>query len=84
MKIKISTSGYLEIERAGKFKEQFCPFTSTPSQVFDTHKSCGDWCPLFGEAVPVADVKTVLFPLCHQTYFKLDKEDFIDERPSPP
>lgn len=42
MKIKINSLGNLEIERAGKFKAQVCPFRALDD-------FCGDWCPLFGE-----------------------------------
>jgi len=42
MKIKIRKDGFLEIERAGKIKSQFCAVSRLTSR-------CGDWCPLFGE-----------------------------------
>ena len=41
MEILINSSGYLMIKRAGIYQEQRCPYS--------TDKSCGDWCPLFGE-----------------------------------
>jgi len=39
---KIEKSGCLQIERAGKLKDQDCPFNSEAVR-------CGDHCPLFGE-----------------------------------
>ena len=41
LKGKISETGDLSIERAGKLKPQGCP---TQEENY-----CGDWCPLFGE-----------------------------------
>ena len=40
MKIKINGNGNLEIERAGKFKEQQCPFVGETSAGGSI--SCGD------------------------------------------
>ncbi len=45
MKIKINAQGNLEIERAGKFRKQACPF--------QWDEFCGNWCPLFGEPQPI-------------------------------
>jgi len=42
---KINSGGYLEIFRASGFKEQFCPYSNSPSG----DCICGDWCPHFGE-----------------------------------
>jgi len=56
MNIRITVNGHLEIERAGKFVEQKCPFTSVHMNGWNDikwglneMKFCGDWCPLFGE-----------------------------------
>jgi len=40
MKIKIRKDGFLELERAGKMKSQFCAVSRYTSR-------CGDWCPMF-------------------------------------
>ena len=45
MKIKISRNGNLEIERAGEWKEQYCPHCPRIPE----ERLCGDYCPLFGE-----------------------------------
>ncbi len=42
MKIVIDESGFLKLERAGKLKNQLCPFS-------DAGPHCGGWCPHFGE-----------------------------------
>lgn len=47
-KAKISKDGHLEIERAGKFKEQRCPIAGADEEG-GYCLSCGDWCPLFHE-----------------------------------
>ena len=40
MKARITEIGVLQIERAGEWKTQFCPYHA---------KFCGDWCPSFDE-----------------------------------
>ena len=45
MKIKIDESGALYIERAGKMRKQYCPYTGAAT----LPRFCGDWCPLFKE-----------------------------------
>ena len=40
MNIRITEKGYLEIDRAGTFAPQYCPYSS---------ERCGSFCPLFGE-----------------------------------
>ena len=82
MKVKINSRGFLEIERAGKFKTVECPF-----QV--QMVSCGDWCALFGEIIdytmyggnscPSSTWKNAELSICHRT-FTSDKDKFIDER----
>ena len=48
MKIKIRKDGFLEIERAGKIKSQFCAVSRLTSR-------CGDWCPKFREPFQEGD-----------------------------
>ena len=65
MNILIDSGGWLQIERAGKWKVQRCPFAGADDQgrwVAD----CGDWCPHFGEVRLLSDVATDrLLDLCH-------------------
>jgi hypothetical protein len=74
MKGKIDKGGWLFIERAGKLKDQFCPYLhwepSGPA-------GCGDWCPLFDilESYPDGNV---FVKLCRTT---LTFAAFSDERP---
>jgi hypothetical protein len=54
MKIKLTYSmhegtGVLYLERTGKMRPQFCK--SSPFWPDGTPRSCGDWCPHFGEPV---------------------------------
>ena len=78
MKAKINKNGFLEIERAGEFKPQGCPFRSTLN-----FRNCGDWCPLFEEPFSfkdkVREEDMIRIKFCQSTIF-LDKEDFTDER----
>ena len=76
MEGKIDQYGVLWIERAGKMKEQMCPFDSPPD-ANRTPWSCGDVCPLFGEPWPSNKSKTKWLSLCH-TEIKFDS--FTDER----
>ena len=46
MKGLIDKNGWLAIERAGKMKSQYCPWTVWQD---DAVHSCGDWCSHFGE-----------------------------------
>jgi len=48
MKARIDTYGLLSIMRAGKWKEQGCPF-QPPSANGPSTVQCGDWCARFGE-----------------------------------
>ena len=43
MKGKINNDGYLNIERAGRMRVQYCPWNSPYRNIY------GDWCPHFGE-----------------------------------
>ncbi len=67
MKIKINDDGYLEIERAGKFKEQYCP----------SGGKCGDGCALFEELEKEDDC--IILRLCKKVYL-IKQKDFTDER----
>ena len=78
MKIRINKKGWLEIERAGKFKQQLCPHGSSDEE------RCGDWCPLFGEPFfetisKLEDKKIVSLSLC-KTIIYCDTDEFRDER----
>lgn len=57
MRIKIRKDGFLEFERAGKFKSQFCAVSRNLSR-------CGDWCPKFGE--PGKERSEGLLDLCEE------------------
>lgn len=70
MKAKIDKNGYLELERAGKFKRQYCPFTAYD----DNPNICGDWCPLF-DIRTSSDNATVIY-LCNQrSYYDVELTD---------
>lgn len=60
MKIRITKEGWLEIERAKRFKRQYCPFALEGGLGLST---CGDWCPLFGE------ISLIGLKLCHRDLF---------------
>jgi len=79
MKGRINFLGHLQIERAGKLKDAFCPFADR-----ETH--CGHWCPLFGEpsnevVIDIEDgaVDRVALPICKKV---LLFEELTDERGS--
>ena len=65
---KLNSTGVLQIGRAGTLRSMFCPFTS---------EKCGDWCPLFGEPLPIEGTYGAIIELCHTT---LQLEEFTDER----
>lgn len=68
MKFKIDCVGDLYIERAGKFRLQYCPFSND---------ICGDKCPLFDKpSNSCNDVKYIELKLCHKTLVG----ECIDER----
>lgn len=46
MKAKINSNGFLEVERKGGMREQFCPYAVDAS---GNRGICGDWCPKFDE-----------------------------------
>ena len=46
MRAKIRMFGWLQIERKGIFKQQFCPYRD---REVEEELCCGDWCPLFNE-----------------------------------
>ena len=88
MKGKIDSSGYLWIERGEKMKPQQClsmvKHSSHGSVGMGTrssvsNRSCGDWCPLFGEPIlfqrGVCDNNLML---CQGRILHFDK--FTDER----
>jgi hypothetical protein len=83
MKFKINKDGILEIERAGKFKPQYCRV----SGFYRTHdktglQPCGDNCPLFGEPEIIEILnktkKIVNMRLCQNVELVCDFEDFKD------
>lgn len=74
MKIKINKDGHLEIERAGEFKKQVCPY--------NTQQFCGDQCPLFGtphEQDPSEGSAAIVLAICQKAFVVLAK-DFTDGR----
>jgi len=46
MKAKIDCHGWLIVERAGKTRAQYCPYSSAEGM-----QPCGDWCPKFEEMI---------------------------------
>jgi hypothetical protein len=78
MKGKIDKNGLLQIERAGKLKGQFCPWTDTENNP----SSCGDWCPLFheGNLISKPGKETIFIDLCRR---QIVFTEFADERPRP-
>jgi len=82
MKGKIDKYGALYIERAGKMKDQLCPYISERGSPI----ACCDECPLFGEPKPTMDIglygrseKTgqTTIEICHRD---LIFDEFTDER----
>lgn len=76
MKGKISKSGWLVIERSGKWINQYCPFVDDASAVGE----CAHFCPLFAEPETeelIAGQPKTLLRLCHRT---LTFDELIDER----
>jgi len=71
MKIRINKLGILEIERAGKMKEQLCPRQPGIDP-------CGDWCALFGEPEDMGE--EIGLELCDDNAWYPAKEDFEDLR----
>lgn len=88
MKIEIDGNGHLWIERKGKMKQQKCPYFS------EYEKSCGDWCPMFGEPyfakayldkgkdVQLEKGDAVTLNLCEH-YWEGAENQFTDEREGP-
>lgn len=73
MKGKINHHGCLEIERAGKTKDQYCPFINNTNN----GAYCGDWCPHFREPIAFSYGTGWELPTCkHCLYFT----ELIDER----
>ena len=90
MKLKIDENGYLYIERAGKMREQVCPY--------GCGRGCGDWCPHFkirvsnspvcispeGERASIVNVDQIKIKICGGDQYNLtshpSRDSFIDER----
>jgi hypothetical protein len=72
MKFKITKIGVLEIERAGEWKQQICPYDSD-------YGDCGDWCPLFDDSHIYTEKDDSALGLCTKTYFG-KRGMVIDER----
>jgi len=83
MKIRINKSGFLEVERAGEFKEMICPYSKPrrgqqyigtedfPKDIDTIYGTpCGDWCPLF--QISESCIYLCQFKINH---FKNDFED---------
>ncbi|NOY58938.1 MAG: hypothetical protein GXO75_08400 [Calditrichaeota bacterium] len=81
MKAKVDKSGYLWLERVGKLKPVWCPYTYRGPA--DDMLECGEWCPLFRVDSPHQDVQEGIYcieiELCRARYV-IDRDDFIDER----
>lgn len=71
MKGKISVYGFLEIERVGDMKRQFCPMGRG-------EYSCGDWCPMFEEPYVSKIHGNTVVSICANR--QLCFSDFEDER----
>jgi hypothetical protein len=84
MKVKIDVQGYLQIDRVGEFKYQFCPFSDRNQSYSEERVPCGDWCPLFGQVELDGDYINPAFfllKICHATFRFPDQEGwYIDER----
>ena len=91
MKFKINKKGFLEIERAGRFKVVECKDCIDYVEYYDEdmmatfhYRPCGDWCSLFDEPEVYKDSDTgedkVCLGLCHSNYITCDINDFADER----
>ena len=78
MKGLIDKNGWLAIERAGKMKSQYCPWTESDPDEEDRY--CGDWCPHFVEPI-VNEGFTHLFLGCGDT--TLIFCELTDERINP-
>lgn len=71
---KINERGILEIERAGTYKEMYCPYDTEGTR-------CGDWCPLFGEPLvdrrvsEHAEIFIFGLDLCKRTLYFANFED---------
>ena len=82
MKIKINRDGGLEIERAGVYNKQYCPFFACSEAEGFQFSYCNDSCPHFGEPSGVThkdDVAPMIgeLHLCHN---KILNGEIIDER----
>jgi len=78
MKGKITEFGCFDIERAGKLKPQYCPYTSWDAE---PSNSCGDWCPLFGEPeAPEAYSKNWTLTVSCGSGITYVFDEFTDER----
>jgi hypothetical protein len=76
VKIKINKSGWLLINRAGKWKAQDCRQGHADASF--AFPPCCDDCPLFGEPFEISP-KMVGLSLCKTTLY-CDLHDFEDER----
>jgi len=73
VRAKLNKQGWLEIERAGRMKVQYCPY-DRPS---DIPARCGDWCPRFIEFGRLGSSDSVKFHLCGE---EVIFSEVIDER----
>jgi len=67
MEVKIVKDGGLQLKRAGKYKDQYCPYCED--------YRCSDMCALFGEPAEGEEGKTLL-SLCRKVIIG----EIIDER----
>ena len=86
MKGKIVKEGWLQIQRKGEFKEQYCP-----KRIEHIERLCGDWCPLFGEPEvqhftntelsnghQIVNDRKIVINICQDKQLRFD--EFEDER----
>lgn len=71
MRGKINNQGDLEIERAGVFKKQWCPYSTGMAE-------CSHFCPLFGEPRRDPFIDQITLSICYNKTLFFDS--FTDER----
>lgn len=74
MKAKINGDGSLEVERAGKMRGMYCPYSADAS---GNRGFCGDWCPKFEEDTKYDDGSVPVAIVCGGPVYEI----IADERP---
>ena len=90
--MKINKYGKLEVKRKGQYSCVICPHaiayteheSRNTNRVMNEHRSCGDWCALFGEPFlkEITELGTrdyIVISLCKKDWI-IPAEEFIDER----